>query len=254
VRSLIDNNINVAAVKRTAPPVVESSQIAQVQVRKEGNADDRTGSAPVRMASAAPVATDAPMPGSTEPIKPIAVKTVIVHPGTLHAASLSPLPSDNRQLAPAPSVANPVNVTTVTTIKSELPLTPAAPPVQPVPASPAPPQSAKPAVLGTAAKVASTESNTPVAAAAAESMIKVRNGWIVQVGALPDEKEAKQRLEAARSKAKDWLGKAEPFTERLEKGDKVLFRARFAGLEKDQAEAACKHLKRNEIPCMLLKN
>ena len=37
-------------------------------------------------------------------------------------------------------------------------------------------------------------------------------------------------------------------------GEKVLFRARFAGLEKNQAEAACKHLKRSDIPCMLLKN
>ena len=77
---------------------------------------------------------------------------------------------------------------------------------------------------------------------------------MIQVGALPDEKEAKQRLETAQSKAKDLLGKADPFTERIEKADKVLFRARFAGLEKDQAEAACKHLKRSEIPCMLLKN
>jgi len=74
------------------------------------------------------------------------------------------------------------------------------------------------------------------------------------VGALPDEKEARQRLDSAQSKAKDLLGKADAFTERLEKGDKVLYRARFAGLEKDQAEAACKHLKRSEIPCMLLKN
>jgi D-alanyl-D-alanine carboxypeptidase len=89
---------------------------------------------------------------------------------------------------------------------------------------------------------------------AAEPAIKARGGWIIQVGALPDEKDAKQRLEAAQSKAKDLLGKADPFTERIEKGDKVLFRARFAGLEKDQAEAACKYLKRSEIPCMLLKN
>jgi D-alanyl-D-alanine carboxypeptidase len=269
VRSLIDNNINIAAVKRTAPPVVEGSQTvqqtAQVQARKKTKDDERTGSAPVRMASAAPaapaapIATDAPIPGSTDPIKPISVKTVIVHSGTIHSAALSPLPSDNRQLAPAPPIATPVNITTLATVKSEQPVTTAAAPVQPapvspVPALPAPPQSAKPASPAAPAKVASLESNAPVAAAAAEPAIKLRSGWIIQVGALPDEKEAKQRLEAARSKAKDWLGKADPFTERVEKGDKVLFRARFAGLEKDQAEAACKHLKRSEIPCMLLKN
>ncbi len=77
---------------------------------------------------------------------------------------------------------------------------------------------------------------------------------MIQVGAFPDEKEAKQRLDAAQSKAKEQLGQADPFTERTMKGDKPFFRARFAGLEKDQAETACQHLKRSEIPCMLLKN
>ena len=108
VRSLIDNNINIAAVKRTAPLVVEGWETAQV--RKDGNDTkdrdvDRTGSAPVRVASAAPTAPaapsaiDAPLPGSTDPIKPNAVKTVTVHPGNIYtAASLSPLPSDSQQL------------------------------------------------------------------------------------------------------------------------------------------------------------
>ena len=71
---------------------------------------------------------------------------------------------------------------------------------------------------------------------------------------MPDEKEAQQRLETAQSKAKGLLGKADMFTERTEKGDKALYRARFLCLDKDQAETACKHLKRNGIPCMLLKN
>ncbi|MGB9384662.1 MAG: SPOR domain-containing protein, partial [Pseudolabrys sp.] len=111
-------------------------------------------------------------------------------------------------------------------------------------------------VIGPAAptaKVASAGNSVPVPTASAAA-IKPRGAWLIQVGALPDESEAKQRLETAQSKAKDLLGRADPFTERTEKGDKVLFRARFAGLEKDQAEAACKHLKRSAIPCMLLKN
>jgi D-alanyl-D-alanine carboxypeptidase len=33
-----------------------------------------------------------------------------------------------------------------------------------------------------------------------------------------------------------------------------MYRARFAGLDKEQAEAACKSLRRGEIPCMTLKN
>jgi D-alanyl-D-alanine carboxypeptidase len=105
-----------------------------------------------------------------------------------------------------------------------------------------------------ATKVAALDNDTPTPAAAAEPATKQRSGWLIQVGALPDETEARQRLENARSKAKALLGKADPFTERTEKGDKVLYRARFAGLEKNQAEAVCKHLKRSDIPCMLLKN
>ena len=77
---------------------------------------------------------------------------------------------------------------------------------------------------------------------------------MIQVGAFDDEHEAKQRLEKAQIKAKAQLGKADPFTERIAKGDKSLYRARFAGLDKSEAQTACKHLKRSDIPCMLLKN
>jgi D-alanyl-D-alanine carboxypeptidase len=296
VRSLIDNNINIAAVKRTAPLVVEGWETAQA--RKDGKDTkekdvDRTGSASVRIASAAPTAPaapsaiDAPLPGSTDPIKPNAVKTVAVHPVNIYtAASLSPLPSDSRQLAPAPAVANPANITTITTVRSEPPLAApplaaATPPVSPDPAPPpspsaipppaaaapmaAPPSSvssrstplpaAKPvALVAPPVKVALAANSVPAPAVTAAPAAKARSGWIIQIGALPDEKEAKQRLETAQNKAKNLLGKADPFTERIEKADKVLFRARFAGLEKVQAEAACKHLKRSEIPCMLVKN
>jgi D-alanyl-D-alanine carboxypeptidase len=279
VRSLIDNNINIAAVKRTAPLVVEGWETAQA--RKDGKDtkdkdDDRTSSAPVRVASAAPtapLANDAPLPGSTDPIKPTAVKTVAVHPGNIYtAASLSPLPSDSQQLAPAPAVANPANITTIATVRSEPSLAAATPPLSPGSAPPptaaplaaAPPPvsarstplpAAKPVALGAPpAKIASAANSVPVPAITAAPAAKARSGWIIQIGALPDEKEAKQRLEMAQSKVKDLLGKADPFTERIEKADKVLFRARFAGLEKVQAEAACKHLKRSEIPCILVKN
>ncbi len=259
VRSLIDNNINIAAIKRTAPPVVEGWETATARKDlKENKEDDRTGSAPIRVAAVTSSATDGPVPGSTEPIKPNAVKTVTVHPGTMYSASLTPLPSDNRQLTPAPAIANPPNVTTITTIRSEPPSS-AAPVVAtpPIVAAPAPqvppaPPPAKPAVQPV--KVASAIASTPVTAPSVESSAKTHGSWLIQVGALPDEKEAKQRLETVQSKAGTLLGKANSFTERIEKGDKVLFRARFAGLEKDQAEAACRHLKHSNIPCMLLKN
>ena len=41
----------------------------------------------------------------------------------------------------------------------------------------------------------------------------VRTGWIIQVGALESESEAKQRIDLARNKASSLLSKADPFTE-----------------------------------------
>ena len=271
VVSLINNNINVAAVKHTAPMVVEGwhTHVAQAPAAPKEQLEKVASAAPVAVASAlasapapAPVADPpqqrvataeppqrvvaaapaaalvppTPSPGSTEPIRPVPVHTVSVQPGAIHTASLSPLPSDSRKLTPPPATANPPVVTTVTTVKTAAPPPPAKPP--------APTQ------------FASASANVPVPTAAAQEIAgkAPRGGWMIQVGALESEKEAKDRLLTAQTKAKDQLSEASPFTEPVAKGDKTLYRARFAGLEKTQAEAACKNLKRSEIPCMLLKN
>jgi len=82
-----------------------------------------------------------------------------------------------------------------------------------------------------------------------------RSGWIVQVGALESESEAMQRIEAARNQARGMLNKADPFTETVvAKDNRKLFRARFAGLERDQAEAVCRALKRADISCITVRN
>ena len=98
----------------------------------------------------------------------------------------------------------------------------------------------------------------PAARAAAEpvsSKPTLKAGtWIIQVGALESEAEASKRLSEARASAAAQLGKAEQFTETVEKGDKRLYRARFANLDRDRAEAACKALKRSDISCIAIKN
>src|SRR5262249_7026336 len=80
-----------------------------------------------------------------------------------------------------------------------------------------------------------------------------QGGWMVQVGAFDQEDEAKQRLSLARARAGNLLGHANPLTERATKGDKTIFRARFTGLDRDQAEAVCKILKQNDLACLPLK-
>ena len=80
-------------------------------------------------------------------------------------------------------------------------------------------------------------------------------GWIVQVGALESESEARQRIDAARNQARGLLAKADPFTEPVvAKGDRKLYRARFAGLARDQAEAVCRTLKLSDISCITVRN
>src|SRR5262249_20150025 len=107
VRSLIENNINIASIKRTAPPVGEGVETAQARkANRDIKEAARRGSGRARVASGAPSVPDGPGRGSTAPIKPPSVKTVIAHPATMYPASLTPLPSDNRQLVPATVVSN----------------------------------------------------------------------------------------------------------------------------------------------------
>ncbi|HZL32125.1 MAG TPA: serine hydrolase [Pseudolabrys sp.] len=248
-RSLIDNNINIAATKRTAPPVAEGTAMAETRL-------PASPPAPAHDPRNAEVNTAAPALGSTAPITPTAVKTVSVHAGPARSTALSPLPSASRQLAPAPATAKPATVTTIATVKSEPPAIPAA---------------ATPGILGvlrykepegSTDEVRREEPKTTHAIPVASKVMmpppepttaaKPRGGWMIQVGAFPEEKAAKERLNDAQSKAKAELGRADPFTEKVT--HKEIYRARFAGLDKDQAETACKHLKRSDIPCMLLRN
>lgn len=94
----------------------------------------------------------------------------------------------------------------------------------------------------------------PADTAAHAASAKTRSGWIIQVGALESESEARQRLDAARDSARKLLGRADPFTETVSKGHKKLYRARFAGLDQNSAEAACRTLKRSDISCITIRN
>ena len=230
MRDLIDSNINTASVKRTAPLVVDRGEAVLPPARP-------------KMAAVTPLPPPAPPLGSNAPIKANPVKTFVVHPTEAHTGSLRALPPDIRKLTPAPATATPVAVTTIATVKREPP--PSSEHLGAIEAAPAKP-------VAKVTEVASAGNSIPVPAT--QLSAKPHSGWMIQVGAFDDEKDAKERLAAAKTKAEDQLRKADPFTERIEKGDKPLFRARFAGLEKAQAVTACRRLKRNEIPCMVVKN
>jgi D-alanyl-D-alanine carboxypeptidase len=235
-----------------------------------------------------PAATAAPTPsrtaaGSTDPIRPVLVKTLTVRASAQVAAvaPLNNLSSAAAETQPIRVAAAPVGpaapvVTTVAAAvsaakpevvapapapaavaKSELPAPAAAAKAEPPapapvlatkPGQPTPLPTARPAT-----PPARTASADPARAAPAAKP-QPRSGWIIQVGAYPAEQAAKQRLSSVQTKASKMLTGAEAFTETIEKGGTTYYRARFAGLDKDKAEAACKYLKKNDVECVTIKN
>jgi len=244
MRALIDEHVGDASTKRTAPMVAEAAPKAEPKgetkfaAPSEPKVSDRyvlaSTTASVRSDPAAtaaiPVARAAP--GSADPIRPVAVKTLTVKPGSgVHTATLAPV--QMRKLAGAP----------------ELPSETAAP--APAPAARAGLFNVR-AGAGAGAAPPPVQNAAPAATAAPKP--QAHNGWIIQVGAYLAEEEAKARLAVVQSKAARLLAAADPFTEPVLKGEKTYYRARFAGLDKEQAEAVCNYLKRNDVECLTIKN
>ncbi|WOH69187.1 serine hydrolase [Bradyrhizobium sp. BWA-3-5] len=217
------------------------------------------------------------IPGSAEPMKPVKVKTVQVKAGPMKLAAAGPsqpvAPPVTSAIPARPEVAETssavVEKAAETKAEAAKEALRAAMPPQPaghgtgngvlgvLPASSltqAPSQAPHAQALAYADPSPRPQ---PVAAPPSEAVkpAVVRTGWIVQVGALESESEAKQRIDLVRSKASSLLSKAEPFTETVvAKDHRTLYRARFAGLDRDQAEAVCKTLKRADISCMTVRN
>jgi D-alanyl-D-alanine carboxypeptidase len=81
-----------------------------------------------------------------------------------------------------------------------------------------------------------------------------RPGWMIQIGATDDQDKANQLLVRARSQLQGFPATAKAFTEKVQRGSETLYRARFAGLEEDTAQSACKALKRSGFSCFTTKN
>ena len=214
------------------------------------------------------------IPGSAEPMKPVKVKTVQVKAGAMKLASAGPsqpvAPPITSAIAPSRlevaetssavvaraeprSEAVKAEVIRPEVARAELPPQPANHGtghgvLGVLPASSVPSAPAQALAYAQPQTVQQNGAIKPVAAVA-------HTGWIIQVGALESESEARARLDQARNQARGLLGKADSFTEPVvAKDNRKLFRARFAGLERDQAEAVCKTLKRADISCITVRN
>jgi len=256
MRDLIGSHIKEASVRHGAPVAAEKPD-----VRREPQ--------PIEFAAAPLASHEAPAPantptgaavGSSDPIQPIRVKTVSYRMAPAQPAALLPLPNLVPVAAPVPQP-QPVTTAALQPIAA-IPVRAAGAPTVEAPGTIVV-GSAEPAAIAATTKIEPAKIENAKMEAAKTELAKAtapsppahaRGGWMIQIGAFDGEDEAKQHLSAAQLKAPTMLAAADPFTEGVQKGDKALYRARFAGLDKAMAEAACKQLKRSDIECMAVKN
>jgi D-alanyl-D-alanine carboxypeptidase len=265
MRELIEANIGDASTKPGVALVAEAkpeaAPAAKPQLASAETAPVSLGAALAREVSAAI------SPGSNAPLTPVKVKTVVVKlvpPKNAPMAKPEPvrtaeLVSSNKDEALAETLAAAAPIATTPSIPFAAPDRAPSPglhgklPAVMSAAKEAAIPSAKPEPVPTAkaevAKLAKSEDHFP----SAPPRHATRSGWAIQVGAYEDEGEAKQHLTSAKSKVAQALHKAEAYIERTVKGAKTYYRARFAGFDRDQAEAVCKRLKREDVACMALK-
>jgi D-alanyl-D-alanine carboxypeptidase len=137
------------------------------------------------------------------------------------------------------------------------------------------PQAGKPAAPAPAKVQSTTKAGLPAAAVPAPSRrqepnreetriareadvgsahVGAKSGWIVQIGATDAADKANDLLIRARAQNRSALASAKPFTEKVKKGEGVLWRARFAGLDAASAEQACRSLRRSGFSCFATRD
>jgi D-alanyl-D-alanine carboxypeptidase len=287
MRALISDHIKEAALRRTAPMLADAGG----ETREEAPApvafarapmSAHTDAAPTPMVAAAPGAAHGSAAASNDPIKPLLVRTITFRTSPVQASPLTPMPSlvpvtPPPAQVPAPVQAqiqapiqlpNPQAVAARTqpapTVVASADLAEVKTAVAPIQVTPIPPAPAAARVMA-AAKAEPDEidptDNEPAGATAYNgpaipnaAPARAHGGWLIQIGAFDDENDAKQHLSDARTKLHSALASADPFTERVQKGDKALYRARFAGFDKTTADAACRQLKRSDFQCISVRD
>jgi D-alanyl-D-alanine carboxypeptidase len=291
MRELIADHIKEASLHRTAPVIADATIHRNEPIAFSSSPLTSTKLTSTSFASrtdpSSTASVNAQAAGSDAPIKPVLVRTIPYRTVPVQTASLAPMPmlvpivppAPQPAAAPQPSAnlqapaAAPEQRPTVVAsaaptveLKASTPAPQAAPtaPVTFAPVAPAPISSQLPANVVSKVEQAPLEANRAEIAEAEPARLEtvipsapihVHGGWLIQIGAFDDENDAKQHLSAAQIKLHAALGAKDPFTERVQKGDKALYRARFAGFDKQaSAEAVCRELKRSDFQCMALKD
>ena len=252
MRALVESNIMIASAHRTAPVIADRgptmngplpTMVARAQAQFVRPAPPARAEATVTASASSRAAV-----GSNDPIRPVVVHTVTYHAVTVRSPTMRPMPT----LVPATGSNEPI-------VASQQPPVPT--PVRTLPTPPAPTVVASVApvtvVAPPKAEAAPQPSQGYELASASTTILPAphaHGGWVIQIGAYGGEDEARQHLSEAKLKLHSALAYASPFTERVQKGDTTLYRARFAGFDKATAEAACRQLKRNDFACITVKD
>jgi D-alanyl-D-alanine carboxypeptidase len=282
MRGLISEHIKEAALHRTAPMIADGAgetreEPPQPIAFARAPMSAHTDAAPTPMVAPAQGAAHGTAAANNDPIKPLLVRTITFRTAPVQASPLTPMPSlvpvappapapaqvqaqlqapapqpAAARTQPAPTVVASADLAEVKTVVSPIQVTPIPPApaaVRVMAAAKAEPDETDPTDHDPASGVAYNGQAIPNAAPA-----RAHGGWLIQIGAFDDENDAKQHLSDARTKLHSALASADPFTERVQKGDKALYRARFAGFDKATAEAACRQLKRSDFVCMAVRD
>jgi D-alanyl-D-alanine carboxypeptidase len=261
---LIENNIQIASVTRTAPMVAErepeeaprrpmmtarwDAPVAKADARPEPAA---APGKPLQLVSLTPPTAIGGASAPVEKARPAVVSSGKTGDDLTPTATIGPA---RRAVIDGSTNTHPVaaSVTGATT---------PAPPLRWVAGpsgQPARPTLSRREIVAPAHRAPETK----VAKADPPTLTKVdagrppaaKRGVMIQIGATDDAGKAHDLLARAKSQGKAALAAAQPFTEKVQKGHETLYRARFAGLAEDQAEAACKSLKRSGFACFTTRD
>ena len=248
MRALVESNIMLASARRTAPVIADRGPMTLAMAGPLGTPPHVNVARPIAPGRTAPGATGSAhaIVGSNDPIRPLIVRTVTYRAVTVHSPAMRPMP------VLVPSTA-PTDVAAQEPRAPARALTPRAAPAVVASAAPvqvvAPPRPEPGPPVATAAGYELASASSVVMPA-----LHAHGGWVIQIGAYGGEDEARQHLNEAKIKLRATLASADPFTERVQKGDTTFYRARFAGFDRATAEAACRQLKRNDFACITVKD
>ena len=193
--------------------------------------------------------------------QPRTVKTITIHTRPAQSASLAPMPELVPDAAPTPQPSAQVATRWVLSAPPADQSSNVVASAEPMPIAQTPLakiESKKIEAVKLAGKRVELAKVEPVSATVkahiAASAPYAHDRWLIQIGAFDHEDEAKKHLSMAQTKMRKELATVHPLTERFQKGDKVLYRARFTGFNKETADALCLQLRRSDMDCIALKN